>query len=312
VGKRWRAYFELMRFPAVFTVVADVTMGWLVTRGSWNPWFVFALLVFASSCLYLAGMVLNDVYDAEIDARERPERPIPSGRISRAAASRLGWVLLVPGLAVVWLLSVLVGSYGPGVIGSILAILVWLYNAVAKRSPFAPIAMASCRFLNVVLAMCLATFAPLPLENATPTTAERAIGLGVFLYIAGATWFARTEARSSDRWHLAGGMLTMLVGLFCYWASPILAHSRPAFATSGNMGWAVLWIAIGAVILRRCALAVVAPKPHAVQNAVRTALRSLIVIDAAVVLGFCGPLWGCAVLVLLAPMLLLESWASTT
>ena len=41
-------------------------------------------------CLYAAGMVLNDAFDAELDARERPERPIPSGRISRSRHGVLG------------------------------------------------------------------------------------------------------------------------------------------------------------------------------------------------------------------------------
>jgi hypothetical protein len=54
------------------------------------------------------------------------------------------------------------------------------------------------------------------------------------------------------------------------------------------------------------------PAPDFVQQAVRTCLRSIIVIDAAIVLGFYGPMWGCAVLGLLVPMLLMERWASTT
>ena len=49
-------------------------------------------------------MVLNDVFDAEVDARERPERPIPSGRVSlqRRNGGRLGAVvavgLVLPGI----------------------------------------------------------------------------------------------------------------------------------------------------------------------------------------------------------------------
>jgi hypothetical protein len=52
--------------------------------------------------------------------------------------------------------------------------------------------------------------------------------------------------------------------------------------------------------------------PLVVQQAVRNCLRSIVVIDAAIVLGFCGSFWGCSILALLAPMLLLERWASTT
>ena len=46
-------------------------------------------LLVASGCLYTAGMVLNDVFDYEIDRHERPFRPLPSGRISLGAARGL-------------------------------------------------------------------------------------------------------------------------------------------------------------------------------------------------------------------------------
>ena len=89
---RLRAWLELLRLPNVFTAVADVMMGFLVTHATLRPASEFALLVAASCCLYLAGMVLNVVFDVEQDTTERPERPIPSGRITRSAASRLGWL----------------------------------------------------------------------------------------------------------------------------------------------------------------------------------------------------------------------------
>ena len=78
--RNWRAYFELLRFPAVFTAVADVMMGYLVTHGNLEPIHVFALLVAASSLMYLSGMVLNDVFDLDADTRERPGgRFLPAG-----------------------------------------------------------------------------------------------------------------------------------------------------------------------------------------------------------------------------------------
>jgi hypothetical protein len=82
--------------------------------------------------------------------------------------------------------------------------------------------------------------------------------------------------------------------------------------TLGQLQWLILWGLLATVIVRRCLLAVRNPAPAFVQQAVRTCLRSIIVIDAAIVLGFCGPMWGCVVLALLVPMLLLERWASTT
>ena len=79
--KRLLAYLQLCRFAAVFTALADICMGWLLTQPDFTPERDFALLLISSAGLYLAGMVFNDVFDRRIDARERPNRPIPSGRV---------------------------------------------------------------------------------------------------------------------------------------------------------------------------------------------------------------------------------------
>ena len=96
----FRSYLELMRLPNVFTAMADVAMGFLFVQPSdwqWDGWhdlWTLALLFAASSVLYMSGIVLNDVFDLEIDRRQRPERPLPSGRVSLWVARRLGWSLL--------------------------------------------------------------------------------------------------------------------------------------------------------------------------------------------------------------------------
>src|SRR5262245_27933466 len=98
-----KAWLQLMRLPNVFTAAADVMMGFLVTHGSLQPTSHFALLAAASCLLYLSGMVLNDVFDADVDANERPDRPIPSGRITKLAAAACGLALLSSGAITTWL-----------------------------------------------------------------------------------------------------------------------------------------------------------------------------------------------------------------
>ena len=309
--ERWRAYFELLRLPAVFTVVADVMMGYLVTHGDLEPPHVFALLVTASCCLYLAGMVLNDVYDADVDARERPERPIPSGRVTQDAACGLGWGLMAGGMSIACLTSLYVDDWRPGFLGSLLAGSILLYDGVLKRTVLAPIVMGSCRTLNVLLGMSLVTNARWPFELRNWTNSEWTIALGVGVYIAGVTWFARGEARASQRLQLVWGIVVMLSGLLMLETSGFM-QLRPAHFVTEQGTWPMLWLGLALVILARCLWAVWRLEPRAVQIAVRNSLRALIVIDAAIVLGSCGPAWGGAVLALLAPMLLLERWFSTT
>src|SRR5579864_6868436 len=98
--RRLLHYLQLCRLPAVFSAMADIFAGYLLTHASpptLAPAATFGLLLGASSCLYLAGMVLNDVFDREVDARERPGRPIPSGRVSLTVAIGLGFALLAAG-----------------------------------------------------------------------------------------------------------------------------------------------------------------------------------------------------------------------
>jgi 4-hydroxybenzoate polyprenyltransferase len=92
------AWLQLMRLANVFTAVADVAMGYLVTHRNLEPPAHFALLVVVSCLLYLSGMVLNDVFDADVDAREQPTRPIPSGRITQRSAAAVGWAMLASGV----------------------------------------------------------------------------------------------------------------------------------------------------------------------------------------------------------------------
>jgi len=94
----WFVWAQLVRVPNVFTVVADVTMGFLFVRESLRPFTLYLLALFASIALYWAGMVLNDVCDYEQDLRERSERPLPSGRVDLRTAKTVGWGLLLLGI----------------------------------------------------------------------------------------------------------------------------------------------------------------------------------------------------------------------
>jgi 4-hydroxybenzoate polyprenyltransferase len=254
-------------------------------------------------------MVLNDVFDANLDAAERPNRPLPSQRVAHRSAMFLGWGLLLCGV----LLAAHLGYHGNSIRTTVVAIAlaacIVLYDASAKRTSFGPIVMGSSRALNVILGMSLAAeiggmgFRSLRVD-------EVGLAAGIGIYVAGVTIFARGEAATSERSRLLAGLAIIAAGIF-------VVANAPNFTSEwtialGMPKWLLLWLLIAAVILRRCLLAWRDPRPESVQQAVRTCLRSIIVIDAAITLGYCGPFWGCAVLALLAPTLLLERWASTT
>src|SRR6516165_8850631 len=93
-----RPFAQLVRLPNLPTAVADIALAALAAGALPGRWPAFVLLVFASCCLYCAGMVWNDYFDLEQDRRERPERPLPSGRVSLRAAVQLGAGLLAAGV----------------------------------------------------------------------------------------------------------------------------------------------------------------------------------------------------------------------
>ena len=104
-------------------------------------------LVLATTGLYGGGVVFNDVFDAKLDAVERPERPIPSGRISMTGAVVFGLVLLFGGI-----LAASLASWQSGVIAAAIAVAALLYDKFSKHHTFfGPINMGLCRSMNLML-----------------------------------------------------------------------------------------------------------------------------------------------------------------
>jgi 4-hydroxybenzoate polyprenyltransferase len=315
LGARQRlfAWLQLMRLPNVFTSVADVAMGYLVTHRNLDPPTQSALLVAASCLLYLSGMVLNDAFDADRDAREQATRPIPSGRISFRAATAVGWAMLASGVLVAWFVSATISDWRPGVVGTLLTACIVLYDRVLKTTPLAPLLMGACRGLNVLLGMSLA---PLAAEAASPNVvwggrAAWLIATGVAVYIVGVTIFSRTDADASSRTRLVGGFAVLIGGMVILAILPIATGNRPPLVVMLN-GWYLLWILLALITGRRCLAAIVDPSSQRVQTAVRHCVHTIIVLDAAVCVGYAGPFWGFAVLALILPTVGLTAWLRAT
>jgi hypothetical protein len=142
----WRVVAELVRLPAVLSVPGDTLLGAAAAGVRLSP-AAAAGRAAASGCLYLGGMALNDYADREVDAAERPHRPIPSGRASPAFALRLAQGLTVAGLA----LAAITGGRRALPVAGALAGSVWAYDLALKDTPAGPAAMAACRALDVAL-----------------------------------------------------------------------------------------------------------------------------------------------------------------
>ncbi|MGW9630507.1 SCO3242 family prenyltransferase [Agromyces sp. NPDC055520] len=137
--------FELVRAPAALTVLGDTIAGGHAggARFTARQW----MLPLASVLLYSGGMALNDYADRELDAVERPERPIPSGRVSPRRALGIAGTCLALGVG---LAAAGGGRRGLGVATPLVGAIV-LYNTVAKDTAAGPVSMAACRGLDVLL-----------------------------------------------------------------------------------------------------------------------------------------------------------------
>ena len=239
---RMLAWWQLLRAANVFTAASNVIAGFLIVQHRFEPAATLAVLISSSACLYLAGMVLNDFFDAEVDAVERPERPIPSGRISRALAGIVGWNLLAAGVLAAWFAAWLSDRPMAGLIGSLLAIAVVQYNSRLKSTWAGPVAMGWCRTLNVFLGASISA-------DLSDEPIAWAFAFGVGAYTIALTYVARSEmvgnlARSL---HIRNVVTPMLQGF-------IVIDAVAATLAAGWMaGLVVLALLIPTLIIARWA-----------------------------------------------------------
>lgn len=158
---RLKAWLALGRISNLPTVWANCLAGWMLVAEPIRP--AFALIVAAATLLYLAGMFLNDAWDAPWDAVHRPNRPIPAGRISRFQAGAAGLFLIV----VAWIVAALAGLHAWIMAVAVTGTVV-LYTLFHKKWAGAYVLMAVCRGLLYPLAAAAALSSWPPPSVAAP------------------------------------------------------------------------------------------------------------------------------------------------
>ncbi|WP_372344799.1 SCO3242 family prenyltransferase [Streptomyces sp. KL116D] len=139
-----RAWAELLRLPALFTVPGDALAGAAAVGA--RPGRGTFLAIGSSLCLYEAGMALNDWADRAEDAVDRPHRPIPSGRVRPAAALAAAGATTAAGVALAFR-----ANRTTGLIGTALAATVWAYDLRLKHTVAGPVAMGAARGLDLLM-----------------------------------------------------------------------------------------------------------------------------------------------------------------
>lgn len=151
----------------------------------------FALLLAAFTLFYTGGMFLNDAFDAAIDARERPERPIPCGAVTARAVFAWGFGQMAAGVALLAAIGL-----APALAGLTLAAAITYYDWNHKTNPLSPVVMGLCRVLIYV-------GAGLAYAHALPGALWTGAAL-LLCYLIGLTYVAKQEnlARVENLWPL--------------------------------------------------------------------------------------------------------------
>ena len=206
------AHLSLARISNAPTVFSNVLAGVALASAA-SPVTLggTALLALALVLYYTAGMYLNDLFDLELDRRERPERPLPASRLTKGEALGTTVLLFSSGTFCLSLLGT-----APLISGLVLVALIVLYDAWHKTNPLSPALMASTRVMVYVTAFV--AFAP------TVTFALLFWALLLGLYIVSLTYIAKTETDS-------------LTG---YWPAALLY--LPALIGALALPWAGFWL----------------------------------------------------------------------
>ena len=284
------AYIQLVRLPNIFTAMADILAGYFIVFDSSLETFTLAGLLLATSAIYGGGCALNDVRDCRIDAEERPDRPIPSGRVSVREARTLAWCLFGIGLlgaVPAGLLAMLIAAFLVGLVIS--------YDCLTKETTFlGPLNMGSCRALNLLLGM------------------SSALSWGLFLlfplfslvYVFAVTTLSKFET----------GGRPGLKGLFVLGAVVVISLALSYLTISKHMALDSL---IFLVIFLACIIfpllkGITAASPSAVGTAVKWMVLAIPVLNAVYVSGVQGYIYGIPVILCLVPAFLIARYIYVT
>ena len=265
------AWLELLRIPNFTTIPGDPVAGFLLAgAGSVDALSHLSFAILSSLLLYAAGLILNDVADVEVDRRERPQRPIPSGRIGHEAARRAGWTFMLAGIAT----GSAMGWHGVAV-ALLLSGLISAYTFRLKATPMGPWLLGLCRMLNLAMGAAAAGVLSTPWWCGA---------LSIGLYILVVSRLAHREMESAAR-----GFAVWLPAITIILAMGTLV--RVTAVTGENQVRVAAAFFFAFLLASRAALRLRAPQPA--PDAIGILITALIPMQAALALG-AGEGIGCA------------------
>lgn len=125
-------YIEILRPGNAVMGAITIILVAIIDRTFILPVILAMLAVFFETA---AGNVINDYFDYNIDLINKPERPIPSGRISLTSGRNYGYLLFLLGTICGFLISFLTNNWIPFLIVLFADVVLYLYAYRLKSTP---------------------------------------------------------------------------------------------------------------------------------------------------------------------------------
>ncbi|MBQ2635638.1 MAG: UbiA family prenyltransferase [Methanobrevibacter sp.] len=125
-------YIEILRPGNALMGAISIILVALIDKTLSIPVILAMIAVFFETA---AGNVINDYFDYNIDLINKPERPIPSGRISLKNGRNYAYFLFLAGTICGFLISYLTNNWIPFIIVLIADIILYLYAYKLKSTP---------------------------------------------------------------------------------------------------------------------------------------------------------------------------------
>ena len=290
VSQRVKEYLQLIRLPNVFTTPSNILAGYFAavttTAAAEADGVHLIALMVSSALLYIAGIVLNDYFDIEIDKKERPSRPLPSGKISKGYALTIAIVALL----IANIIALVVGPISLA-ISLALTLLIIAYDYQLKYTVLGPFAMGGTRSLNVIFG---ASPVLLYIDNHSVAIVGVAAA-SLFFYVSSITILSKKEV-GKERPNSTLVILIVFGVILAIVPLGMLLQFEWTFLLNLS-----IFAGVTIVTFRQY----IAKEVPSVQKAVRNMVISIIILDSVFVTGTAGLPYGLATLLLIAPVVVL-------
>jgi len=287
-------YLVLVRLPNLFTLPSNILVGMATVSSlafSLTSLSQFLLLVTISVLLYCVGIVLNDLYDFDIDKKERPNRPLPSGKISRRSA-----IVLVAIFSTIALILSLQVSFSTLVISSILFSVIFGYDKYLKNTHAGPFTIASARVMNILLGTSVSLRS---VDSYSQIVTLTFVLIITFVYVSLIGFISRYEVHGfSDN-----TKLLLPAAIVATVISSIILFSLMGFFKLESLITLSLFSFIMIISFSR----IYRRDSGRTQQIVQNMIMSIIVLDSTFLTGIIGIELGLVVLTLMAPLLVLAN-----